>query len=371
MKFRGTPDFEHGKQAKIGILVTNLGTPEAATPNAVRHYLAEFLSDPRVVEFPRLLWKIVLHGIILRIRPNKVAHAYQTVWTPEGSPLLVISRKQASALAQEFSTRHPDKIVVELAMRYGSPSISHALRKLHAAQIDRLLILPLYPQYSATTTASTFDAISHELNTWRFIPELRMITSYHDFPAYINALANSIETYWSQHGKPHRLLISFHGIPKRYLMNGDPYYCQCQKTTRLLVERLQLTQDQYAIAFQSRFGREPWLQPYADITLLDWAKQGITEVDVVCPGFSADCLETLEEIAMQNKCAFLAAGGKEFRYIAALNDEPEHIHALADLAQGHLGNWLQKQEDEQENNSLAQPVLESTKIRARALGAKM
>lgn len=339
MKYRGTPDFRHNANAKTGILVTNLGTPDAPTASAVRRYLAQFLSDPRVVEFPRLLWKIVLHTIILRIRPAKVAHAYASVWMPDGSPLLVISRKQAQGIAATLQQRGLNDVVVELGMRYGSPSIPAALQKLHAANIDRLLVLPLYPQYSATTTASTFDAVSQELATWRRIPALRMVTSYHDYPQYIAALAASIRDYWQQHGKAQKLLISFHGIPKRYLLNGDPYFCQCQKTARLLVEDLQLNQDQYVVAFQSRFGREPWLEPYADVTLQSYAKQGITEIDVVCPGFSADCLETLEEIAMQNQQAYIAAGGKSLRYIPALNDSPTHIDALVDLTLAQLADW--------------------------------
>ncbi len=323
----------------MGVLVTNLGTPDAPTPEALRRYLGEFLWDPRVVEMPRPLWWLILHGVILRIRPRRAARAYQTVWTEEGSPLLTISRRQRAALQQELSNRLPGPVHVSLGMRYGNPSIADALAELRAANVQRLLVLPLYPQYSATTTASTFDALSNELARWRWLPELRFATQYHDHPAYIEALAASIRKYREQHPGGAKLLFSFHGIPKRYLLAGDPYHCQCHATARLVAERLGLDPADWQLAFQSRFGREEWLKPYTDHTLKAWGKAGLERVQVVCPGFSADCLETLEEIAEQNREIFLHAGGKQYEYIPALNDSPGHIAALADIVQAQTCGW--------------------------------
>ena len=317
--------------ATTGILVTNLGTPDAPTPAALRKYLAEFLSDPRVIETPRLLWWPILHGFILRLRPRRSARAYREVWTEAGSPLLVISEKQCRAIRSALGEDDGAPFRVELGMRYGNPSIRSALEKLRSYNLNKLLILPLYPQYSAATTASTFDAVAAVLKTWRRIPQLRMITSYHDDPGYIDALVESIRDQWAQSGKPDKLLFSFHGLPRDYVLAGDPYSDECHATARLVARQLDLEDGFWEVSFQSRFGPRVWLQPYTDKLLRKWGKSGIGHVQVICPGFAADCLETLEEIKIQNRDFFLSAGGKKFDYIPALNDQPRHIAALCDL----------------------------------------
>lgn len=338
MKLSAPPAFSHDQPDSVGVLLTNLGTPDAPTPAAVRRYLAEFLWDPRVVEIPRLPWWLILHGIILRVRPTQSARKYQVIWTPEGSPLLAISRRQAAAVAATLAERVPGPVRVAVGMRYGNPSIPSALAELRAAGVRRLLILPLYPQYSATTTASTFDAVAAELRRWRWLPELRLITHYHDDPGYLDALASSIRAARADH-PGERLLFSFHGLPKRNLLAGDPYHCECHKTARLVAERLGLPADRWAVAFQSRFGRAEWLKPYTSVLLADWAHAGVQSVDVVCPGFAADCLETLEEIALENREVFLDAGGARYRYLPALNEAPAHIEALAELIGVHAAGW--------------------------------
>ena len=324
IKFEGNTNFEHGNQACTGILITNLGTPDAPTPAAVRRYLAEFLSDPRVVEIPRWRWMLVLHGIILRIRPARAAKSYQSVWSDNGSPLLYISEQLAAGL-QQACQGFTGPVRIELAMRYGQPSIEAGLQTLKQAGARRILLLPLYPQYSATTTATTFDAVSKILQKWRWIPELRTVNHYHDHPAYIHAVADSIRAYWQTHGQADKLLFSFHGLPKKYLLKGDPYFCECQATARLIAENLRLEADKWHISFQARFGREEWLQPYTDHTLQQWGEQGIKNVQVICPGFSVDCLETLEEIAIENRNVFIEAGGDKYDYIPALNADTAHI----------------------------------------------
>ena len=311
-KYLGNPQYQHRQPARTGVLLTNLGTPEAPTPAAVRRYLAEFLSDPRVIEVPKAIWWFILHGIILRTRPAKSAEAYAKVWSEQGSPLLLISQQQADLVRESLERQLGDGIRLEMGMSYGTPSIASALEKLRQQNIQRLLVLPLYPQYSATTTATTVDAVMSTLKKWRFIPEIRTVNSYHDYPAYINALLESIRSYWAEFGKPDRLLFSFHGLPKKYFQAGDPYFCQCQKTTRLVVEQLELDEDSWALTFQSRLGLQEWLKPYTDKTLEEWGKAGVEKVQVVCPGFSADCLETLEEIKIQNMEIFKEAGGGEF-----------------------------------------------------------
>jgi len=315
----------------IGLLLTNLGTPTAPTPKAVRHYLAEFLSDPRVVELPAFLWWPILHGIILRTRPKKSAHAYQKIWTNEGSPLLAIAKKQLQGLRELLSKKSGELIHVELAMRYGSPSIKQALENLKQKDITQLIIFPLYPQYSAATTASTFDEVAKALRTWRYIPRLSFISDYHDNENYIDALVNSIASFWRQRGRGEKLLFSFHGLPKNSIQKGDPYYSQCQKTASLIIKKLQLPEAAWQVVFQSRFGFQEWLQPYCDKTLVELAKQGYKKLDVVCPGFSADCLETLEEISIRNTEMFIAAGGEQLNYIPALNDSTQHLDALANI----------------------------------------
>lgn len=353
----------HALPETLGLLLTNLGTPAAPTKAAVRRYLAEFLWDPRVVELPRPLWWLILHGIILRTRPARTALTYQAVWTPEGSPLMVISRRQAEAMQTALSARFRAPVKVALGMRYGHPSLPEAMAQLRAANCRRILVLPLFPQYSATTTASTFDAVTEELRTWRWLPEMRFVNQYHDDPGYIRALAAGIRTYWAEHGQPDRLLFSFHGIPKDYFLNGDPYFCHCQKTARLVVEELALPPERWVLSFQSRFGMQEWLKPYTDETLKALAESGVRSVHVISPGFAADCLETLEEIAVENRDWFLEAGGHDYGYIPCLNDHPDHIAALTGLVERHCVGW-----PESDTQAVA-PDLEARQARARALGA--
>lgn len=338
MKYLGNPDYRHGTAATTGILISNLGTPDAPTPGALRRYLAEFLGDPRIVEAPRWLWRLVLHGVILQIRPRLSAHAYGKVWTENGSPLLHYSLRQLEALKSRLKTT-PGELRIALGMRYGNPSIPSALELLRRQNIERLLVLPLYPQYSATTTASTFDAVSAVLRHWRRVPALRFIDNYHDFPPYIEAMTGHIRNFWSRQGRAEKMIFSFHGLPKRYLLKGDPYHCQCHKTARLLADALNLETTQWQVSFQSRFGREEWLTPYTDQVLKAMPAQNIKRVDVFCPGFSADCLETLEEVEMQNREFFLKAGGETFNYIPALNAENPHIEALVRLIEINLQGW--------------------------------
>lgn len=344
-KYKGNPDYKHDSPSCTGVLITNLGTPDAPTAAALRIYLAEFLSDPRVIEVPKFIWWFVLHGIILRTRPAKSAEAYEKIWTDNGSPLLDISLKQQAAIQKELAKQFKGPVTVELAMRYGNPSIQSGLEKLQQANAKRVLILPLYPQYSAATTASTFDAVADVLKTWRWLPEIRMISHYHDAPNYIDALADSINKHWQKNGKPEKLLFSFHGIPKHYFEAGDPYYCECHKTARLVAETLELNEDEWMLTFQSRFGPREWLQPYTDITLKELGANGTKHVQIICPGFSADCLETLEEIDMQNRAFFTEAGGEEYSYIPALNDSEDHIDVLCKLIQTHCQGWDINTED--------------------------
>ncbi|MBE8167792.1 MAG: ferrochelatase [Shewanella sp.] len=335
-KFSGlSKEQGHSKRNKKAVLLINLGTPDEPTTSAVRRYLAEFLADSRVVEIPKLLWNIILHGIILRTRPAKSAALYQQIWTEAGSPLLAISKQQASKLQvclddQELNTD------VYLAMRYGNPSIPEALKKMHQSGVDNITVLPLYPQYAAPTTGSSFDAISKELQTWRYLPSLHFINTYHDHPDYIKALSASITEDIKSNGKPKKLVFSYHGMPERNLKLGDPYYCFCMKTTRLVVELLGLSKQDYTVCFQSRFGKAKWLTPYTDVTLAELANLGVDDVAVICPAFSADCLETLEEIQQENRLVFEEAGGKSYRYIAALNDNELHIEMMSNLVKPYL-----------------------------------
>ena len=355
--FVNTPDYRHGTPAVTGVLLTNLGTPEAPETGALRRYLGEFLSDPRVVEFPRLLWLFILHGIILNIRPRRSAAAYKEVWTEEGSPLLAIARRQAAAVQAALEERIDGPVKVELAMRYGNPSIPDALEKLRQANVRRLLVLPLYPQYSASTAASTFDAVSAVLQQWRWLPQLRMIMDYHDNEAWVEAVAQSVRDHWQENGRKQKLMMSFHGLPKRFLLNGDPYHCQCHASARLIAENLGLSDEEWHVVFQSRFGREEWLKPYCDHTLEELGQQGMESLDIICPGFSADCLETLEEVAMQNRDIFLSAGGKQYSYIAALNDRPDHIEAIVGLIQQNLSGWNLQGASTEELNAARQRAL--------------
>lgn len=331
--------FNHADRRTPGVLLVNLGTPEAPDRASVRRYLKEFLWDPRVVEVPRLVWWFVLNGLVLNTRPGRSAKAYQKVWTDEGSPLLSISRRQQAALVEALRSRFGREIPVALGMRYGQPSIAGALQELRDRHVDRVVVLPLYPQYSATTTASIFDAVTAELRRWRWIPELRFVNHYHDHPLYIDALTDSVRRFRAEHGGADMLLMSFHGIPQDYFHAGDPYYCECQKTGRLLASRLGLDKDHWRISFQSRLGPRQWLEPYTDRTLDDLPGEGVSSVQVICPGFSADCLETLEEIAMENADVFQQAGGERYEYIPCLNDEPRHIDMLATLLSEHMQGW--------------------------------
>ena len=338
MSLASEPPFVHGKAARAGVLLCNLGTPDQATPAAVRRYLAQFLSDPRVVEIPRLLWWPILHGVILRVRPARSARKYASIWTPNGSPLKVWTEKQAQMLRGYLGQRgHP--VLVRHAMRYGQPSIASGLDDLKAEGADRILVLPLYPQYAASTTASVGDDVASWMKTVRNVPELRFVKHYHDDAGYIGALAKRLDDHWMMHGRPDKLVLSFHGVPHRTLELGDPYHCECLKTGRLLGERLKLRDDAMVVTFQSRFGKAEWLKPYTEPTLVALAQKGIGCVDVMCPGFAADCLETLEEIDQEARAAFLGAGGKEFRYVPCLNDQHEGIAALAALAVRHMQGW--------------------------------
>lgn len=318
-----------------GILLVNLGTPDSPEPRDVKRYLKEFLWDPRVVEGSRVAWWLILNGIILNTRPKKSAAAYRKIWTENGSPLLAITRQQA-ALLQESTG---DAFKIEVAMRYGKPSIANGLRNLQQAGCSRILVFPLYPQYSATTTGSIFDAVTSELQQWRHVPELRLVNQYFDNPAYIEALASSTRKHWEQHGQGDKLVVSFHGIPQDYADAGDPYPQQCSTTAVLLAQELGLSEDQWIQTYQSRLGKKAWLQPYTDKTLEQLAAEGVEKVQVICPGFATDCLETLEEIAMENRDTFIAAGGREYEYIPCLNDNPEHIEMLAGLVFRYTHGW--------------------------------
>ncbi len=319
---------------RTGVLLINLGTPDAPTPEALRRYLREFLSDPRVVDLPRWQWLPLLHGVILRTRPKRSAAAYARIWTKDGSPLRLYTERLAEGLQRSLG------LPVRIAMRYGNPRIEAGLQELRRAGVERLIALPLYPQYSATTTATAYDALGETLRHWRHVPPLRWVGDYHREPEYIDALARSVERHWQTRGQGERLLLSFHGLPERYAREGDPYPEQCRATAEALVARLGLSEGQWALSYQSRFGREPWLTPYTDETLVHWAREGVRAVDVICPGFATDCLETLEEIAMENRDHFLAAGGERFHYIPALNDHPDHVRLLAGLVRREGQGWL-------------------------------
>ncbi|MGX5174865.1 ferrochelatase [Aliikangiella sp. IMCC44653] len=340
MKYKTHADqFSHSQKNKIGVLITNLGTPEAPTKGALRRYLKEFLSDPRVVEIPRLIWWFILNLVILNIRPKRSAKAYQTIWSERGSPLMFHTEAQAKALQKSLDSATEQPIQVEFAMRYGQPSVSNQIDKMMANGVTKLLVVPLYPQYSGSTSGSTFDAIASDFTQRRVIPDFRFVSHYHDYPPYIEALANKIVSFRRQHGESEKLIFSYHGIPKRYLTNGDPYHCECYKTSRLVAEKLGLNSDQYITTFQSRFGKEEWLKPYTDHSLAALAKSGVKSVQVVCPGFSADCLETIEEIAIENRDVFLNEGGQSFEYIEALNSDQEHINALSQLVLSNITGW--------------------------------
>lgn len=362
MSFRPEPAFQHGQSPQTAILLVNLGTPDEPTPAALRRYLGQFLSDPRVVEIPPLIWKVILHGIILRVRPAKSAAKYASVWTKEGSPLRVWTEKQTKLL-QGFLGEAGHRVLVRHAMRYGQPGIAQELDALKQAGATRVLIVPLYPQYSGATTASVMDDVYRWGLTVRHLPEMRTINRFHDDPGYIDALARRIERHWLENGRSQKLLMSFHGMPHHTLLKGDPYHCECHKTARLLAHRLGLTASQYVVTFQSRFGKAKWLEPYTEPTLKHLASDGLESVDVVCPGFVSDCIETLEEIAMEARAAFLSHGGKTFHYIPCLNDDPAWIKALVGLVEQHVQGWPTRQQDHPSSDAL-----EAQRSRAHSLG---
>lgn len=360
--FAAEPPYVHGQAPRTAVLYCNLGTPDSPSTSDVRRFLAEFLGDPRVVEIPRLIWLLILHGLVLRVRPAKSGAKYASIWTPEGSPLKVWTEKQTQAL-QAWLTQRQHQVLVRYAMRYGATSIRSQLDALKAEGATRVLIVPAYPQYSATTTASLFDAVYQWAATVRSIPELRFINHYHDDPRYIAALASRVSQHWLVHGRPDMLVMSFHGVPERTLHLGDPYHCECFKTARLLAEQLGLRADQFKVTFQSRLGRAKWLQPYTEPTLIAMGKAGVKRVDVICPAFTSDCLETLEEINQEAREAFLHAGGQAFHYIACLNDDDAWIAALGEITQQHLQGWptLTTPDDQ---------TLAASRASALALGAK-
>jgi ferrochelatase len=364
------PTFDHGEVPAVGVLLTNLGTPEAPTPGALRPYLKEFLSDPRVIELPRWKWLPILHLFVLTRRPRSSAALYARVWKEDGSPLLTISRRITAGIEDRLRERIGSPLHVALGMRYGEPSIAQALRELETKGCRRLLVLPLYPQYSASTSGTTFDAVAAELVRWRWVPELRTIHTYHDDPAYLDALAASVREVWRETGPPAKLLFSFHGVPKRYFEHGDPYHCLCHKTARGVAQRLELPRDRYEVSFQSRFGREVWLQPYTDRTIKGMARAGIPSLHVICPGFSADCLETLDEIDHENRKLWVESGGRDeaFRYLRALNDRADHLDGLTQLLLRNLGGWGVSREEWQPET--AGEEAEASRRRAEELAAQ-
>ena len=327
--FQKPPSVVPGQSASCGVLVVNLGTPAAPTTPAVRRFLKAFLSDPRVVEYPRWLWWLILNLVILRIRPSRSAKAYQEVWTDDGSPLMIYSE----AIVRKLNS---EELPVQLAMTYSDPTVDAGIDALLARGVNRILVVPLYPQYSGTTTGAVFDAVARKLTRLRVVPEIQFINSYHDAPEYISALAASVRSYWAENGRGNKLLMSFHGIPKSLVEKGDPYQAEANTTARLLADALELSDDAWQMSFQSRVGREEWLQPYTDDTVKTLGASGVETIDVICPGFSTDCLETLEEITMENGEYFRDAGGRELRYIPALNDSAEHIEFLAALIKREL-----------------------------------
>ena len=358
------PPFDHAHRPATGVLMVNLGTPDAPTPAALRRYLGQFLSDPRVVEIPRLVWLPILHGIILRTRPKASAAKYASIWTQQGSPLRVWTDRQATLL-QGYLGERGHRVTVRWAMRYGQPSIASALDAFKAEGVRRLLVVPLYPQYSGATTASVMDDVFAWGRRTRLLPELRTINHFHDDSRYVDVLADSVRRHWQAQGRGDKLVMSFHGMPERTLHLGDPYHCHCHKTARLLAEKLGLGKNDYVVTFQSRFGRAKWLEPYTEPTLRALGKAGTKRVDVICPAFVSDCIETLEEIAMEGKQAFISSGGQAFSYIPCLNDGHAWITALSSICEQHLMGWPTRAEDQATQSDLL-----ATAQRAKALGAK-
>lgn len=352
MPFLTEPSFQHGQAAKTGVLLINLGTPEAPTARALRPYLKQFLSDQRVVEIPRLIWWLILNGIILNVRPKKSAAKYATIWTSKGSPLLVHTQGLTKKIQAELDASGT-QVVVRFAMRYGQPSVESQLMALKAAGCTRILLAPLYPQYAASSTASALDAAFLALTRIRNQPEIRTLRHFHDESGYIDALAKTIEDHWQKAGKPGHLLMSFHGVPRFSLDKGDPYFCECHKSGRLLAERLGLKEGDYTIAFQSRFGKAEWLKPYTAEVLTQLGGRSLSRLDVICPGFVADCLETLEEIATEGREIYQHAGGGDYHYIPCLNQGDEWVRSFSGILQKHLSGWAKPQQPAELQQSVA------------------
>jgi protoporphyrin/coproporphyrin ferrochelatase len=368
MAFQKEPPHTHGTGSTSAVVLVNLGTPDQPTRSAVRRYLKQFLSDPRVVEIPRAIWWCILHLIILPFRSGQSAKKYASIWTDEGSPLKIHTQKQALLLRGALGERGHRDVTVAMAMRYGSPSLPDVLARLKGDGCTRIVVLPAYPQYSGTTTGSIYDAVFDHFKSVRNVPELRLVRDYHDDDGYIDALKKTVLAHWETHGRGEKLVMSFHGVPKRTLLLGDPYHCECHKTARLLAARLKLKDDEYIVTFQSRFGKAEWLQPYTAPTVQALAQQGVRRVDVICPGFTSDCLETLEEIAMEVRHDFLSAGGKEFHYIPCLNESPAWIAALAELAEHQMIGWPTMITGAQ--SEAAKKDLEKARAAALKLGAE-
>jgi protoporphyrin/coproporphyrin ferrochelatase len=367
-RHRPEPAFAHDRAPKVGVLLANLGTPDAPTSTAVRRYLAQFLSDRRVVEIPAAIWKPLLYGVVLLTRPRKSAAKYEKIWTKDGSPLLVHSQRQRTLLRGALGEKlkalglPSDFCPIELGMRYGNPSIGSAIDALRVAGAQKILVFPLYPQYAASTTGTAFDAVAEHMAGVRWVPGLRFVDAFARDRGYIRALAQIVNDYWMRHGRPEHLVLSFHGLPRRTLDLGDPYHCQCHVTARLLARELGLEDVQWTLAFQSRFGQAQWLQPYTSDKLVALAKSGVRRVDVFCPGFVADCLETLEEIGIEGRALFEKAGGTELRAIPCLNGHPAWIAAMTELALANLQGWLDRPPDAD--------ARALTIARAKTLGAK-
>ncbi|MGN6312648.1 MAG: ferrochelatase [Rhodanobacteraceae bacterium] len=334
-RYLGLEHPARDRAASAAVLLVNLGTPGAPTPRAVRRYLAEFLSDPRVVELPRALWWPILHGYVLRVRPRRSAEAYAKIWTHEGSPLAVLSERLKQAVKAELASR-ASGVRVELAMRYGAPNVRDTIIRLQREGVQRVLVLPLYPQYSGAATGSVLDALADTLKSLRWLPEVRTINDYHDDAGYLAALSASVLAHWAQHGRAQKLLLSFHGLPQASVRAGDPYFHQCHETARRLRDALGMGEEEMIVAFQSRVGAQRWLHPYTDEIIAALPKQGVKTLDVLCPGFAVDCLETLEEVALRYRATFLTHGGERFAYIPALNATPAHASVLAQLSLSHL-----------------------------------
>ena len=343
MRYISSPDFHHDAAERIGVLLVNSGTPRSPEPRDVRRFLSRMLSDPRIVELPRALWLPILHGLVLPFRPRRSARKYRKIWSANGSPLLDLSERLRTELVGKLAQRMLAPFSVELGMLYGEPTVPDALARLRASGAQRILVVPLFPQYCGSTTGAVYDQVNGELRRWRWLPELRFIAEFHDDPGYIDALRTSVVQHWEANGRTGHLLMSFHGIPEKYFHQGDPYFCKCQKTARLLADELMLRENEWSVSFQSRFGAAAWLKPYTSSVLQEMPGRGVKDVTVVCPGFSVDCLETLEEIAIENRHTFISAGGKRYEYVSALNARAEHAHFLAALIAEHCQGWTHEE----------------------------